>query len=340
MEKAKELKEKADSLFRKNSFLEASTLYEDAIAASPDLVLFNNLIACFLNLKEFEKALQTTERAITSTVEKPGKDLCTTHERAAKALLGLGRLEEAEKHAKLAFVNSPDKKTESSINQLISKIEKKKNLNNSKQNTKTAEQLAKESEELRLKGNKCVAAKNYKEAIQAYSAAIELTSDDHRLYSNRALCFCKVMQWQAAIEDCQKALRCTGRPKSFIKPYLRLGNVYIFLKLFHRALDAFRTAKEESPENCREAYEGLLRVQQLVHDFNQRNPETDAEAKERLERSKRDNEVEQLVKDAEIAMILEKMNSGDQSFISEAMKNKALVDKLMYLNAAGIVKFG
>ena len=73
-----------------------------------------------------------------------------------------------------------------------------------------ANSVKKESEEkvdeLRGQGNFAVKNERYEEAINLYSSAIGLTSHDHRLFANRALCYLKLGQPQQALDDCEKCL--------------------------------------------------------------------------------------------------------------------------------------
>ena len=61
-------------------------------------------------------------------------------------------------------------------------------------------------DELRGQGNFAVKNERYEEAINLYSSAIGLTSHDHRLFANRALCYLKLGQPQQALDDCEKCL--------------------------------------------------------------------------------------------------------------------------------------
>ena len=55
-------------------------------------------------------------------------------------------------------------------------------------------------------GNRAVQDKKFEEALHLYSRAIELSPDDHRLHSNRALCHLKLEKPKDALADCEKCL--------------------------------------------------------------------------------------------------------------------------------------
>ena len=60
--------------------------------------------------------------------------------------------------------------------------------------------------QLRQEGNLAVKSNRFEEALHLYSSAIALSSDDYRLFCNRALCHLKLGQPQNALDDCQKCL--------------------------------------------------------------------------------------------------------------------------------------
>lgn len=60
---------------------------------------------------------------------------------------------------------------------------------------------------------------SYKGAISKYSLAIELTPSDHRLYTNRALCYLATNEWIACHEDAKKA---TQMKPDFMKGWFLL----------------------------------------------------------------------------------------------------------------------
>ena len=63
-----------------------------------------------------------------------------------------------------------------------------------------------EANQLREKGNDAFKKRNFKEALDLYTRAIDLWPDDHQLFCNRALCHLKFGESRNALEDCQKCL--------------------------------------------------------------------------------------------------------------------------------------
>merc|ERR1712003_352098 len=60
---------------------------------------------------------------------------------------------------------------------------------------------------------------SFKIAISKYSSAIELTPSDHRLYTNRALCYLAIKEWARCHED---AKRATQMKPDFLKGWFLL----------------------------------------------------------------------------------------------------------------------
>jgi STIP1 family protein 1 len=69
-------------------------------------------------------------------------------------------------------------------------------------------------------GNKHFTRRNYKEAIEQYSKAIEVSPNQGVYYTNRALCHLKLKQWTSVIEDCKRAIEIDNNS---IKGYFYLG---------------------------------------------------------------------------------------------------------------------
>ncbi|KAI2640994.1 hypothetical protein GGS21DRAFT_352490 [Xylaria nigripes] len=60
------------------------------------------------------------------------------------------------------------------------------------------------ADELKTLGNNAMTAKNFDEAIDAFTKAIELAPDNHVLYSNRSAAFASKKDWSKALTDAEK----------------------------------------------------------------------------------------------------------------------------------------
>ena len=57
------------------------------------------------------------------------------------------------------------------------------------------------------KGNEAMKAGNAKEAVEHYSSAIALDGDNHVFFSNRSAAYCKLEQFDKALEDANECVK-------------------------------------------------------------------------------------------------------------------------------------
>lgn len=86
-------------------------------------------------------------------------------------------------------------------------------------------------------GNTYFKNKQYAEAIQKYSEAIELDSSDVTFFSNRSACYAALNKWQEAAED---GRQCIMTDKSFVKGYFRHALALQNLGNLEGALDSVK----------------------------------------------------------------------------------------------------
>ncbi|XP_019498110.1 PREDICTED: sperm-associated antigen 1 [Hipposideros armiger] len=60
---------------------------------------------------------------------------------------------------------------------------------------------------LKEEGNQCVKDKNYKDALNKYSECLKINNKECAIYTNRALCYLKLCQFEEAKQDCDRALQ-------------------------------------------------------------------------------------------------------------------------------------
>jgi tetratricopeptide (TPR) repeat protein len=63
------------------------------------------------------------------------------------------------------------------------------------------------AEELKAKGNAAFSAKNFEEAIEHFTNAIELDSSNHVFYSNRSASYASLGRFNQALADANKVLQ-------------------------------------------------------------------------------------------------------------------------------------
>ncbi|XP_062068866.1 sperm-associated antigen 1-like [Lepus europaeus] len=60
---------------------------------------------------------------------------------------------------------------------------------------------------LKEEGNRCVKDKNYTDALRKYSKCLKINNKECAIYTNRALCYLKLCQFEEAKRDCDQALQ-------------------------------------------------------------------------------------------------------------------------------------
>ncbi|KAM5281043.1 sperm-associated antigen 1 [Ctenodactylus gundi] len=63
---------------------------------------------------------------------------------------------------------------------------------------------------LKEEGNQYVKDKNYKDALNKYSECLKINNKECAIYTNRALCYLKLCQFEEAKQDCDQALQLDG----------------------------------------------------------------------------------------------------------------------------------
>lgn len=109
--------------------------------------------------------------------------------------------------------------------------------NKSKTQGEPVDEKLEKAAELRAAGNKAFTNKEYDEAIQLYTAALELSdSNAHLLYSNRSAAFLFKGEHEKAIEDAQK---CLDLKPDWSKAYFRMGKALMAVEKVEEAFKQF-----------------------------------------------------------------------------------------------------
>jgi len=102
------------------------------------------------------------------------------------------------------------------------------------------------AENERLKGNECVKAKDFKEAVTCYSRSLELCPTEAFTYANRAMAYLKLKDFTRCVSDASEAIKI--KP-GYLKAFHRRGKAYHALGKFEEAIKDFQFILEEEPEN-------------------------------------------------------------------------------------------
>jgi len=104
----------------------------------------------------------------------------------------------------------------------------------------------KKAAELKQKGNDALAAKDFKKAIEFYSLACNIDTDNAVIFSNRSAAYANLGQWSEAWADAQRA---TFLDPKYGKGWQRKGLACQKLGKFSDAKVAYNRALDLDPQN-------------------------------------------------------------------------------------------
>ncbi|KAL4993180.1 hypothetical protein BDV10DRAFT_179583 [Aspergillus recurvatus] len=114
---------------------------------------------------------------------------------------------------------------------------------------------------LKAEGNKAFAAKDYPTAIEKFTQAIELDSNNHVLFSNRSAVYAAQKEYEKALTDAEKAVEI--KP-DWSKGHQRKGAAYRGIGDLLAAHDAYEEALKLEPGNT-QAQSGLDAVKRAIN---------------------------------------------------------------------------
>lgn len=112
-------------------------------------------------------------------------------------------------------------------------------------------------------GDRSFNSGDYREAIENYSAAIELEEDCDIAYNNRSYAYVKLEEYDKALSDANCAVRLQPDEANY---YDMLGCAYMGLKNYSKAIEAFDQAITLEPNFTKAYYNrGLCRQAQSIN---------------------------------------------------------------------------
>jgi len=128
-----------------------------------------------------------------------------------------------------------------------------------------------EANKLKEEGNELVKASKLQGAVQKYNQAIKLNRDPI-YFCNRAAAYCRLDQYDLAVQDCRTALALD--PK-YAKAYGRMGVALSCQKRYDHAVEAYKHAVELDPSN--DSYKTNLAIaESKLRESQQANGEENA----------------------------------------------------------------
>lgn len=114
--------------------------------------------------------------------------------------------------------------------------------------------------DLKNQGNRLFAARKFEDAVSCYSKAIMKSPNTATYFTNRALCYLKLRNWELASQDCQRALELD---RNLVKGHFFLGQALVEMALYDEAITHLMKAHELAKEqklNFGDEVTGALRL--------------------------------------------------------------------------------
>eukprot|EP00823_Brevimastigomonas_motovehiculus_P004067 TRINITY_DN2606_c0_g1_i1.p1 TRINITY_DN2606_c0_g1~~TRINITY_DN2606_c0_g1_i1.p1 ORF type:complete len:599 (+),score=141.84 TRINITY_DN2606_c0_g1_i1:39-1799(+) len=319
---AASLKEEGNALYRLRKFEEALVKYKAAAELEPaNAVHLLNQSAVHFEKKDFKTCISTCEDGLKVAHEHPsGCELPSKlYLRLANAYSSLKDWTKAIELYHKSLVEQFSEKAKAGLKKAQ---DEKKKFDEEAYHDKGKSLQHKET------GNKLYQEGKITEAIPEYTEAIRRDPTNPALYSNRAACYTKVMDWARGLEDCETALKLD--PK-FVKVYIRKGKIQHLLKQYHKALDTFSKGLIIDSKNAEliEAKRDTQRAIAEAMSSGQSDPE-------RVKEAMKDPEIRDILRDPLMNKILSDMQN-DPSAARSALSNPEIRAKLDKLIAAGVL---
>lgn len=309
-------KEAGNAAYKSKKFEEALTHYDTAIELDPDNISFRtNKAAVYFEQKEYDKCIAVCEEAV-----EVGRENRVDYTLIAKALARIGKAylkKDDDSNALRYFQKALAEHRTPDVAKSIQEIEKR---------IKEKERLAfidpEKSLEAKALGNQFFQKGDYPTAKKHYDEAIKRNPEDAKIYSNRAACYTKLMEFNLALKDAETCIRLDP---AFVKGYLRKGGILQAMKEHSKAATAYQKALEVDPK-CEEASRGYREA--LMAEGG------DPEAVRK--RAMADPEVQQILADPAMQLILQQMQKEPEA-VREHLKNPEVAKKIEKLLESGII---
>ncbi|CAI5452142.1 unnamed protein product [Caenorhabditis angaria] len=310
-------KDLGNAAYKIKDFVNAHIHYDKAIELdATNITFYNNKAAAYFEEKKYAECIAQCEKAV-----EVGRETRADYKLIAKAMARAGNAFQKqgdETQALNWFQKSLSEHRDAELVKKVKELEK---------TIKEKERLAyinpEIAQEEKNKGNEYFKKGDYPSAMRHYNEAVKRDPTNAILYSNRAACLTKLMEFQRALEDCEV---CIKTDPKFIKGYIRKAAALTAMKEWGKAKRAYEDALMVDSTNA-EALEGLRNVI--------RNDDEDPE--KARERVMNDPEVQEILRDPGMRMILEQM-SQDPGAAREHLKNPEIYKKLMKLQSAGVIQ--
>ena len=322
---ANDMKKKGNDLYQDKKFEEALAAYDQAIAIDPTNMAFHsNKAAVYLTSKLYDQCIEACLKAVQVGKENRAsfEDRAKAYARAAKAYQKKGDLGKAIEMCNEAQLESYDAATQRLLKTL--ELEKKKA-------DTLAYQDGAKAEEAKQKGNDFFRAQQWPQAVEQYEEAVKRAPKNAAIRNNLAAALCKIMDFSGAVRQIEEALAID--PK-YTKAYARKGDIEMYRKEFHKAMDSYNMGLSIEPDN-KACLEGLAKCKAAIQ-MGRRNMTAD-EKQEQAAHAMADPEIQNIVSDPIVQQVLRDLQENPSS-IQQVMQDAHMRSKIEKLIASGIIE--
>ncbi|BGP04184.1 Heat shock protein STI1 [Rhodotorula toruloides] len=325
--RADALKVKGNEHYKARRFDEARAAYEQAWETHKDITYLNNLAAVYFEQGEYDKAIETCEKAV-----EEGREVRADFKLIAKALgrIGTSYMRKDDYDSAIKYLQKS--LLEHRTPDILSKLKEAERTKSERDRLAYIDPA--KADAAREEGNVAFKAGDYVTSVTHYSESIKRNPEDARGYTNRAAAYTKLMALPEALKDAEKAIEVD--PK-FVKGYIRKSNVLYAMKDFDKAYAAIEEAmeKDESNAHTKEISQQFSKVTSALS--SSRAGETDEQT---YARAMRDPEVQQIMSDPVFQSILQQAQQDPKSLQQHMVQNEGVRKKVEVLVRAGIIKTG
>lgn len=320
-------KERGTDAYKRRDFSTAIEAYTAAIELDGDnMSLYTNRAAARLEMGDVQGCIDDCKKAIEENASRhlrsDFKIIARAYGRMGNAYMKLEEYDRAVEAYEKSLVESSDSKILRALRE-AERIRKKK-----QEEAYINPEL---SEKERKEGNDLFLAGKFPESIAKYTEAIKRNPKDAAPYSNRAAAYMKLGEFPMAMKDCD---RCLEINPSFVKAYIRKGNIHFFMKEYHKCLTVFEKGLKLAPNN-KELRQGMLKTQMKIQE-QQSSGEVD---QQQVEQAMKDPEIQAILQDPRMQTLLKQMQE-DPKFAAQAMRDPEVAGKVQKLVASGFLRVG
>merc|ERR1719195_1279424 len=325
--KAEIVKKEGNEHYKAKKFEKALECYKIAQEIAPEVPAYLLNQAAVLMMTG---DLDSCEKMCLDAIKVSREHLCDytwdakAYNRLATVAEKRGDLEQAVKHLEFSLQEISDSKVRSRLKKMKLALQKKK----------AADLInPEEALEYKAKADDAFRGGKWKEAIDLYQESIKRNPKDPKVYNNRSTALCKVMGWDAALEDVAKAISLNDK---WVKPYLRKAKIEQALQQYHKALKTLKIAlnmvEDEEIPKVRQA---MMELNMAIQSANMNRDS----AATRQQRALEDPDIVSILQDPVIDGLLKRAKSGDGAALQKAMRtDEAVREKMELLIAAGIIQ--